>query len=744
MRLYKILSISTLLILIATSAISSEKTHPSLVMTPKGVQEIHEALGNNAAFDKSFAEVRLDADRALSSPIIVPTPKDGGGGYTHEKHKDNYYAMFNAGVVYQITKDKKYSSFVRDMLSQYAKLYPTLGYHPVVMSSTPGRLFWQTLNECVWLVHTSIAYDCVYDALTPQERTNIENNLLRPMATFIMDGMDDNKNNNKTFNKMHNHGTWATAAVGMVGYTMGDQDMVDKALYGSDKSGKNGGFMQQLGELFSPDGYFTEGAYYQRYAIWPFVVFAQAINNNQPQIGIFTYRDNILKKAVNALTQLAYEGRFFLINDAMPKGYDAQELVYAIDIIYNADPSNKQLLDIAARYQNKFLPTDAGYAVARDIALGQAKAFEPKSVLLSDGADASQGAVAILRNKQSEQTSTLVFKATSHGLSHGHYDKLMFAYYDNGNPVIQDYGAARFVNIEAKYKGHYTPENKTWAMSTIAHNTVTIDETSHFKGNFNESSKYAPSIYLFDSSRADIQIVSAKDINAYPEVKMQRTMAYIATKLTENPIIVDIFRLESSKSHTYDYPIYYNGQMMSLNMPYTRNTTQMSPLSGKNGYQHLWVEATANGTQNQNPTSCFTWLTGDRFYSINTLANKNAEYVFARSGANDPNFHLRSEPCYMIRQRGSANHTFLSTIESHGKYDLVVEQTSNAVSSVKELQLLTDTEQYTIARITLNNGSAITLCIANNDNNPKSKHSTMAGNTPYKWNGAYAYFTSEK
>ena len=50
-------------------------------------------------------------------------------------------------------------------------------------------------------------------------------------------------------------------------------------------------------------------------------------------------------------------------NDALEKGYDAQELVYAVNIAYNVDPSNKELLDVAARYQAWVLPSDAGYAV---------------------------------------------------------------------------------------------------------------------------------------------------------------------------------------------------------------------------------------------------------------------------------------------------------------------------------------------------------------------------------------------
>ncbi len=58
--------------------------------------------------------------------------------------------------------------------------------------------------------------------------------------------------------------------VGMIGFAMNREDYVKKALYGSDGTGKRGGFIRQMDYLFSPDGYFTEGAYYQRYAIWLF------------------------------------------------------------------------------------------------------------------------------------------------------------------------------------------------------------------------------------------------------------------------------------------------------------------------------------------------------------------------------------------------------------------------------------------------------------------------------------------
>lgn len=130
--------------------------------------------GNRARIRQTLSEVLSAADAALNSPISVPIPADGGGGVVHEQHKSNYYAMFHCGVAYQLTGDKKYARYVADMLEAYARLYPTLGFHPVSLSPVPGRLFWQTLNESVWLVHTAVAYDCIYHTLSAKQRTTIE------------------------------------------------------------------------------------------------------------------------------------------------------------------------------------------------------------------------------------------------------------------------------------------------------------------------------------------------------------------------------------------------------------------------------------------------------------------------------------------------------------------------------------------------------------------------------------------
>jgi len=712
--------------------------HPSLLFTQEEVNEMREGKGTVPAFDKTLSEVLSAADAALNSPISVPVPTDGGGGVVHEQHKSNYYAMFHCGVAYQLTGDKKYARYVADMLEAYARLYPTLGFHPVSLSPVPGRLFWQTLNESVWLVHTAVAYDCIYHTLSAKQRTTIEKNLFAPMADFIMDGMGDNHANNKTFNKMHNHATWATAAVGMIGFAMNREDYVKKALYGSDETGKHGGFIRQMDYLFSPDGYFTEGAYYQRYAIWPFVIFAQCIENKLPELKIFSYRDSILSKALSTLIQLSYEGEFFHINDALLKGLSAQELVYAADILYNVHPSDKSLLSVANEYQHTYLPTIGGFRVARDIARGEAAPIVYRSSVFRDGRKGDEGGIAVIRSTDPKLNSALTLKATSHGLSHGHYDKITMAYYDNGNEILTDYGASRFLNIEAKNKGHYTRENESFAKQTIAHNTLVVDETSNFGGDIKVSSRYHSDIIYSDFNGDHFQVMVAKETNAYSGVEMKRTLVYVTTPFLQFPLILDVLQANSDKEHQYDYPLWYNGHFVSLNFPYTKASNGLQTLGTKNGYQHLWLEAW--GQNEKTNTSSFTFVKDNRLYTISAATTPQTELKMLRLGANDPDFNLRNETAFLIREKEQKNHTFATSIETHGDYDVVMETSNNLTSSCEEVKVVMDTAEYTVIKAIYKGGHSVTLCLANAEDSKENKHHLSVEGKNYDWNGRCGVF----
>jgi len=649
----------------------------------------------HSAFEASYNYAVQVADAALTAPMDVPVPHDAAGGYTHEQHKNNYYAMYYAGFLYDDTGDERYAAFVREMMLRYAALYPTLGEHPYKGSPVPGRLFWQTLNESVWLVHTAQAYAYIHDYLSAADRDSIERNLLFPVAEFIERGTDANY---ATFNRMHNHATWACAAVGMTGYATGNRDLVDRALYGSEKDGQ-AGFLLQTERLFSPDGYFTEGAYYLRYAIWPFMLFAQVIEKNEPELHIFERRDGILLKAVNALLQQAYDGVIIRANDALRKTYSTQEIVAAVDIAYWAS-RDPQLLSIAAE-QGSFVLSEAGRVTAKAIADGKAEPFRYRSTVYRDGADGAQGGMAVIRGSEARDGFMLTFKATSHGLSHGHYDKLTLALYDNGQEILTDYGAARFLNIESKSGGRYTHENDTYAQQTVAHNTVVVDGISHFHADYNTSMQYSP---VITNARIgeDLSVVSAYDTAAYHKerVRMQRTTAVLSpeTAGTEFPFVIDIFRLSSPEVHTYDLPFHFSGHMINSSFPARKQGDLLRAMEGGYGYEHLWKECESPVTADN---AWFTILQGERFYSVTTTLEGDAKAFLVRSGANDPDNNLRSEPAVIFRQQGKANHVFASVIEPHGLFDPNLELTKGYLPQTEHIRVLQDNDSATTVEIRL-------------------------------------------
>ncbi len=706
------------------------------MLTPQSVELIKANRGKSEGFDASVDALIADADSALAQGVIVPIPKDAAGAYTHEQHRSNYMAMYNSGIAYQLTGDVKYANFVIAMLEEYAEMYPTLPMHPINTSSVRGKLFWQTLNDSVWLVHTAVAYDCVYDVLTSKQRKKIEKDLFYNVVDFFMDGTP---NNHRTFNKMHNHGTWSTAGVGMIGYAMGDQDLVDKALYGSMKNGKAAegtpaGFVNQIHELFSPDGYFTEGPYYQRYSIWPFMLFSQAINNIQPDLNIYKEKDNALMKAVSTLIQLSYDGKLMMFNDGLEKTFQTQELIIALDVAYSI--TKDPMLLTLIKDQGKFFVSEAGWAAAEGIINGLETPFVSESMYLSDGAEGDQGGVAIIRKQTDKSETCLVLKATSHGLSHGHFDKLNITLYDNGHEILTDYGAARFLNIESKSGGRYTTENDTYAQQSIAHNTVVVDETSHFGGVYKVSSKYAPDFEYADFSSPAFQVATAVDANPYADKKvvMQRTVAVVDNGFLSEPFMLDIFKVEAPVAHKYDIAYHYTGHLVLANYDSSIASDMLVPFGTDHGYQHFWKEGEAKP---ESDNVSFTWVHDDRFYGLtSTVVAEGATVFHLRTGANDPNMNLRSEPAVVIRQEGQASHTFASTLEMHGTYDLNIEQTLGTAPEITKIETILESDYYTGVRLTNDKGEQMVV-IVNNLKLDAPMHKVDIDGVKYTWSGNY-------
>lgn len=716
-----------------------------LVMSKSGIEQIRAQLGTVPLFDASLQKVRAEVDAEIASGIHTPVPKDFSGGYTHQRHKRNWFVLQQAGALFQILQDERYAIYIRDMLFEYEAMYKGLPLHPQTRSYARGKLFWQCLNDSNWLFYVSQAYDAIYDWLPANERQQLEQNLFRPFADFI------SVENPQFFNRIHNHSTWGNAAVGMIGLVMRDDELVQRALYGIEDDGldvgakdndggfikvegQKAGFIANLSEPFSPEGYYTEGPYYQRYAMYPFLVFAQALNNVRPELKIFDYKDRVLLNAATALLNLTdADGEFFPINDAQ-KGmsYKTSAAISAVNIAYLYGGKDPQLLSIA-QAQGEVLLDDAGFAVAQAIRDGKSQAYSKKSVIFSDGPDGKQGGLAVLR--AGDEDLTLLFKYSAQGLSHGHYDKLSFSLYEKGKEVLQDYGLVRFVNIGQKGGGNYLKENNSWAKQSIAHNALTINEVSHFQGKYEIGSQHHSELHFVDVSNPNVQVISAKENNAYRGSAMTRTMALIRHENFNKPFLLDVLKVESESQNQYDLPFYYHGQVLQTNFD-TTVPTSLNAVGEANGYQHLYLEG--KGVP-KGQISQFSWMNNQAFYSLTSVANTLDELLMTRLGANDPDFNLRRDPGFMIRRKGLADTTFVTAIEPHGRYSPVSELAVDSSSNIAALNLLFDSERYTAIGLEDLQGVEHILVISNSDASAERDHRLKIKGKLHRWKGPYTY-----
>lgn len=741
----KRIRLSICLLWLASSVVA--QNYPNLILTQEGVAEIRKSDYSNGLFEKTLKEAQTIVDEQLLLGPQVPVPKDMAGGYTHERHKLNFFVLQMAGNLFQITEEEKYAEYIRSVLLAYAELYPTLPIHPTNRSYSTGKLFWQCLNDANWLVYVSQAYDCVYNYLSPEDRALIEKDLLRPFADFI------SLENPRFFNRIHNHSTWGNAAVGMLGLVLEDEELINRALYGlehqeinaqaKDNDGgliilpgqKKAGFLAQLDNAFSPDGYYTEGPYYQRYAISPFIFFAKALANKRPDLKIFDYRDQLLEKAVYALLyQSDFRGQFFPINDAQ-KGMSlrSRELIAAVNSIYDYVNPDPRLLAIAA-LQNKVELDQSGFKISQALKSEEKPVFNRPSIELRDGKDGTEGALGILRQGNAEQELCLAFKYTAQGLGHGHYDKLSYSLYDDQQEVIQDYGAARWVNIDQKAGGRYLPENKTWAKQTIGHNTLVKNKTSHFQATFEVANANHSEGYFFDVSDPNFQVSSAKDHQAYPGTTMHRTMALLQDEAFEYPLVIDIMRAQSPAKADFDLPLWFQGHLLSCNLPYESALNKRTTLGTDFGYEHLWLEAKgeteAKGLQ-------ISWFKEGRFYTHTANTEAQDSFLFARLGANDPNFNLRPDQTMILRKTGRENPIFASVLETHGSYNPVDEIPLNPYGKIKSVEVVLNETDYSVITIHTDLGWQWQLAISNTDESETSEHQVTIGSKKISWKGPH-------
>lgn len=184
---------------------------------------------------------------------------------------------------------------------------------------------------------------------------------------------------------------------------------------------------------------------------------------------------------------------------------------------------------------------------------------------------------AILNGEdQNGSKSYLAVDYGEHGGWHGHYDKLGFISYANGTLLGLDPGSHSYA----------LPTHASWEKTTLAHNTVIVDETTQLEATGNLLENYLGK---------QVSMIRADAGGSYTQANLQRTM------VLAGDYILDCYEVDSldGNTHQYDWAYHNNGDLI------TSIATPNTPtLPADNGYQHL--DNVASGTTHNDFYSLFT------------------------------------------------------------------------------------------------------------------------------------------
>jgi oligo-alginate lyase len=436
-------------------------------------------------------------------------------------HGEIISAIHSAAILYRITGDAAYLEYTSGKLLWYANHYDQ--YPPHGKHAGKGRIGAQSLDEATQTVDLAEAYWDICPALSEGDRATIADKLLIPAAKFI---------HSQTL-AIHNIHSWHNAAVGLVGFAVGDKDLARVAIDGPF------GLNAQIAQGIKDDGFWYEGStgyhFYTISSMKPLLLAARA--QGYPIANL----ERFLRMYEVPLAMAFDDGQFPGNNDgwsgmnllSTPQYYEAATAI---------EPRPEFLAMLARAYKERPRNSTDALLYGPD-AIPSAEAAAPKSNLLKESG------IAILRKDK----VNAYLKFGPYGGGHDHNDRLNLILYHDGHVIVPDLGTS----------GYGIPLNSQWFRSAAAHNLLIVDgkKQANCGGELGD----------FSADR-----VSAGVSKAFNGVTIQRQISLI-----ENGID-DQVAAKSDNEHTYDLIYHVRGTLQSC----TVAMQPTEPLKG-DGYPML-------------------------------------------------------------------------------------------------------------------------------------------------------------
>ena len=542
--------------------------HPRLMLTDAEIPGVKARIKQVPALAARYRSLLRSADSRVAMAVKLPPrggqwyhwyacKKDGGNlrtvsptehkctvcgtvytGWPYDDvvlaraHDDLARGVRELGLAYRLTGEAKYAGKVREVLLAYADRYRKYPLHDIHGEAKVGggHVGPQTLDEAVWLIDICQGTDLVWDRLSAADRTAIETGLLRPATETIR----------RHKMGIHNIQCWKNSAVGLVGLLLGDEALVADAVESEH------GFRRQVARGINPDGQWFEGAWgYHFYTLSALAPLLEA--GERCGLGLYDYHaeGRSVRKLFEGPLDLAMPDLTLpAFNDSGTVDLASNAALYELALAHYHDPRFATVL--AGDRRGSF------EAMIRGVV--PLPATSPRE---ATSRDFPGSGYAVLQPNRGRDATWLCLKYGPHGGGHGHPDKLNFILYSRGKVLGYDPGTGKYG----------VPLHADWQRTTIAHNTLTVDETNQ---------RPATGRDLAFLGRPGVAAALAEAGPVYDGVTYRRGVAVFDDDVV---LVLDLVR--ASKPHTIDLA-YHNAGVWS-ETPKGRHVA----LPDRPGYRYL-------------------------------------------------------------------------------------------------------------------------------------------------------------
>jgi hypothetical protein len=533
--------------------------HPRLLLDADGVAQLRQRIAGAPWAKASWAQLTASTAQALARPVELP-PR--GGNWSHNyvcpthgarlsqgrqlgpwqwehicpvgqhvlrgdpstgkldfdgnaiaaAHGRLAQQIIEHGLVFQVTGDARHASQARAILLAYADRYLSYALHNNQGKPGPGgRVASQSLTEAGWLTTFTQGADLVWSTLGAADRTAIEDKVLRPaLKESILPRRLG----------IHNIQCHHNSAIGSVGFLLGDETLIATAI----DDPKNG-YRVQMEKGVLDDGMWTEGAsgyhFYTIQGLWPLTEAARHCGRDLYGPKLRSMFDGPLALAMPDFVLPNF-------NDSGTVPLRGQTDLYELAF---ARYTNSACVPLLAQ-------SDRRGRLALLYGTPQLPPASKLPALASRNSPAS--GYAILQRGEGREATWLCLKYGPHGGGHGHPDKNTFILYRRGEILAPDAGT----------HAYGSPLHSAWDKTTLAHNTLVVDETS-------QTPATGKCLAFGSEHGVDYAITDAG--TACAGVRFVRTAALLTANL-----VVFVDQVQADQPHTFDLAFHQIGVWKDL------------------------------------------------------------------------------------------------------------------------------------------------------------------------------------